>query len=305
MSKNDDLQKLKEISLVSIDSFENDDFTKSNNFINSFYKKLDIYEIKIINSLLYVFSTYSRINKKNIDIQEMFQNVIYNDGFFIIKVQDLIKLTKTTKTLHTINYIDERLTKIADTNFKYLKENDLGELESISTRFIFKHKIIKKNNDIKQAIIKIQIDKELYEDIFSYTKVGYTALNINMNKLKSKIRLGLYEEIKRTTPLKQIRKSQNGNTDISTKSKKIHKYTLDEMNSICGTEFTFKAHIIRKLNIRYKQLLKLNLVENNYSFIKDKNYIYIDINRNTESGKLKNKKDFDISYLVKNEDIEF
>ena len=69
------------------------------------------------------------------------------------------------------------------------------------------------------------------------------------------------------------------------------------MNSICGTEFTFKAHIIRKLNIRYKQLLKLNLVENNYSFTKDKNYIYIDINRNKEN--------FDISSLVKNEDIEF
>ena len=99
-----------------------------------------------------------------------------------------------------------------------------------------------------------------------------------------------FEEIKRITPLKQIRKSQNGNTDISTKSKKIHKYTLDEMNSICGTEFTFKAHIIRKLNIRYKQLLKLNLVENNYSFTKDKNYIFRERLAAIKTGKFTNGK---------------
>ena len=284
MSKANDIKKLKEVNLVSISSFENDDFTKSNNFLNSFYNKLDMYEIKIINSLLYVFNTYSKINKKNVDIQEMFKNITYNDGFFIIKVQDLIKLTKTTNTLHTINYIDEKLTKIADTNFKYLKENEKGELESISTRFIFKHKISRKDNDIKQATIKIQIDKELYEDIFSYTKVGYTALNINMNKLKSKIRLGIYEEIKRITPLKQIRKNLNGTTNISTKSKKIHKYTLEELNNLCGTNLEFKTHMIRKLNIRYKQLLKLNLINDIYTFSKDKNYIYIDINKDEKSN---------------------
>ena len=45
MSKANDIQKLKEINLVSISNFENDDFTKSNNFLNSFYNKLDIYEI--------------------------------------------------------------------------------------------------------------------------------------------------------------------------------------------------------------------------------------------------------------------
>ena len=188
MSKNNDIKKIKEISLVNLDNLINDDFTKSNNFLNAFYNQLDIYEIKIINSLLYVFNSYSKMNKKNIDVQNIFKNVIYDDGYFIIKIQDLIRLTKTTNTLHTINYIDEKLTKIANTNFKYLKENELNELESVSTRFIFKHKILRKSDDIKQAIIKIQIDKELYEDIFSYTRVGYTALNINMNKLKSKVR---------------------------------------------------------------------------------------------------------------------
>ena len=305
MSKNDDIKKIKEISLVSLDTLVNDDFTKSNNFLNGFYNQLDIYEIKIINSLLYVFNSYSKMNKKNIDVQNIFKNVIYNDGYFIIKIQDLIRLTKTTNTLHTINYIDEKLTKIANTNFKYLKENELNELESVSTRFIFKHKILRKSDDIKQAIIKIQIDKELYEDIFSYTRVGYTALNINMNKLKSKVRLGLYEEIKRITPLKQIKKNRNGTTDISSKSKKIHKYTLNDMNYLCGTEFMFKTHIIRKLNIRYKQLLKNNLIEDIYSFTKDKNYIYININKKEDIEKAKKQKELNISSIIKNDNIEF
>lgn len=298
-------KKIKEISLVSLDTLVNDDFTKSNNFLNGFYNQLDIYEIKIINSLLYVFNSYSKMNKKNIDVQNIFKNVIYNDGYFIIKIQDLIRLTKTTNTLHTINYIDEKLTKIANTNFKYLKENELNELESVSTRFIFKHKILRKSDDIKQAIIKIQIDKELYEDIFSYTRVGYTALNINMNKLKSKVRLGLYEEIKRITPLKQIKKNRNGTTDVLSKSKKIHRYTLDDMNYLCGTEFMFKTHIIRKLNIRYKQLLKNNLIEDIYSFTKDKDYLYININKKEDIEKAKKQKELNISSIIKNDNIEF
>ena len=98
MSKNDDIKKIKEISLVSLDTLVNDDFTKSNNFLNGFYNQLDIYEIKIINSLLYVFNSYSKMNKKNIDVQNIFKNVIYNDGYFIIKIQKL-QTIKNTKSI--------------------------------------------------------------------------------------------------------------------------------------------------------------------------------------------------------------
>lgn len=49
-------------------------------------------------------------------------------------------------------------------------------------------------------------DKELYEDIFNYTKIGYTTLNININKVSSKLGVGLYEELKRITNLKQVHK---------------------------------------------------------------------------------------------------
>ena len=73
----------------------------------------------------------------------------------------------------------------------------------------------------------------------------------------------------------------------------------------CGTEFMFKTHIIRKLNIRYKQLLKNNLIEDIYSFTKDKDYLYININKKEDIEKAKKQKELNISSIIKNDNIEF
>ena len=85
-------------------------------------------------------------------------------------------------------------------------------------------------------------DKELYEDIFNYTKIGYTTLNININKVSSKLGVGLYEELKRITNLKQVHKKDN-KYSVKSKYKQNHEYTLEELNEICGTNFKYLTHI--------------------------------------------------------------
>ena len=198
------------IRLVSIRDFKNKDFTKSNNFLNSFYEDLNLREVKIINTLLYVFSTYSKLTKNDEIKKEWFPNVFKKEGFFGFHYQELIKLMNCDKTNITLFELEENLENIRKKSLKYIKFNDTQSIKTY-TSFITKFQIIKQkdlfNNEIvKDTTINIYFDKNLYQDIFEYTKVGYTLLNIDINKIKSKMGIGLYEELKRITPLKQIKK---------------------------------------------------------------------------------------------------
>lgn len=270
------------IKLISINEFNNNDFSKSNNFITKFYKDLDIYEIRIINSLLYIFNTYSKMLKKNNEQKEVFKEVFFNDGFFEIKIQTLISLMKIQNKQLTIQEIENCILKIKNSNLVYIKENG-SRMEKITTSFIYKYKIIKQkdihNNEIaKHSSIQLFFDKELFQDIFNYTKVGYTLMSIDINKIKSKIGIGLYEELKRITPLKQTKKVLN-NFSVSNKFKQIHKYSLADLNDIFGTEFKFLSQILIKMEIQYKKLLELKLIDDIYDFVKEDDFIFIDIVR--------------------------
>ena len=271
------------IRLVSIRDFKNKDFTKSNNFLNSFYEDLNLREVKIINTLLYVFSTYSKLTKNDEIKKEWFPNVFKKEGFFGFHYQELIKLMNCDKTNITLFELEENLENIRKKSLKYIKFNDTQSIKTF-TSFITKFQIIKQkdlfNNEIvKDTTINIYFDKNLYQDIFEYTKVGYTLLNIDINKIKSKMGIGLYEELQRITPLKQIKKKSNSDYSVSNKFKQIHSYTLEELNSICGTNYKYLSKIMEGLEVQYKKLIKKNLVDDIYKFHISNKKIEIEIVR--------------------------
>lgn len=271
------------IRLISIRDFKNKDFTKSNNFLNSFYEDLNLREIKIINTLLYVFSTYSKITKNDEIKKGWFTNVFEKEGFFGFHYQELIKLMNCDKTNITLFELEENLENIRKKSLKYIKFNDTQSIKTY-TSFITKFQIIKQkdlfNNEImKDTTINIYFDKNLYQDIFEYTKVGYTLLNIDINKIKSKMGIGLYEELKRITPLKQIKKKTKDNYSVSNKFKQIHSYTLEELNSICGTNYKYLSKIMEGLEVQYKKLIQKNLVNDIYKFHISNKKIEIEIIR--------------------------
>ena len=143
------------------------------------------------------------------------------------------------------------------TEFTFEYDNGLPYKERIRPKYEFGK--LKTNNNL--AGINIYFDKNLYQDIFEYTKVGYTLLNIDINKIKSKMGIGLYEELRRITPLKQIRKKTSDNYSVSNKFKQIHSYTLEELNNICGTKYKYLSKIIEGLEVQYKKLIKKNLID--------------------------------------------
>ena len=271
------------IRLVSIRDFKNKDFTKSNNFLNSFYEDLNLREVKIINTLLCVYPTYSKLTKNDEIKKEWFPNVFKKEGFFGFHYQELIKLMNCDKTNITLFELEENLENIRKKSLKYIKFNDTQSIKTY-TSFITKFQIIKQkdmcNNEIvKDTTINIYFDKNLYQDIFEYTKVGYTLLNIDINKIKSKMGIGLYEELQRITPLKQIKKKSNSDYSVSNKFKQIHSYTLEELNSICGTNYKYLSKIMEGLEVQYKKLIKKNLVNDIYKFHISNKKIEIEIIR--------------------------
>lgn len=90
--------------------------------------------------------------------------------------------------------------------------------------------------------------------------------------------IGLYEELKRITPLKQIKKSKD-NYSVSNKFKQIHTYTLEEFNDICGTEYKYLSKFLDSLNIQYKKLIDKKLIDDIYRFHIENKKIVIEIVR--------------------------
>lgn len=270
---NKELEELKKenrsLRLQSIKNFTNLDFTKSNNFLTSFYSNLQLNEKRIINSLLYIFSTYSKITKKEELKRKYFQEIFLKEKSFEINFQKFLEIMKIKHNEITLKEFENHLDNIKSYNFKYIKSEENTTIKT-STSFIQKYQIIKKNdlfdNEIvKETSIRIFFDKELFDDIFNFTAIGYTTLNININKIKSSMGVGLYEELKRITNLKQIRK-KNENTIVSNKYKQNHSYSLDELNELFGSDYKFLSKLLQNLLIQHKKLLKMNLIEDIYQF---------------------------------------
>lgn len=267
------IEELKEknrgLRLVSMKDFTNLDFTKSNNFLTSFYSNLQLNEKRIINSLLYIFSSYSKITKKEELKRRFFKEIFLKEKYFEMNFQKLLEIMKIKHNEITLKEFENHLDNIRQYIFKYIKTVENSTVRT-STSFIQKYQIIKKNdlfdNEImKETSIRIFFDKELFDDIFNFTSVGYTTLNININKIKSNVGMGLYEELKRITNLKQIKK-KNEDTIISNKYKQNHSYTLEELNTLFGSNYKYLSKLLPNLEIQHKKLLKMNLIEDIYKF---------------------------------------
>lgn len=270
---NKELEELKKenrsLKLQSIKDFTNLDFTKSNNFLTSFYSNLQLNEKRIINSLLYIFSTYSKITKKEELKRKYFKEIFLKEKSFEINFQKFLEIMKIKHNEITLKEFENHLDNIRLYNFKYIKSEENTTIKT-STSFIQKYQIIKKNdlfdNEIvKETSIRIFFDKELFDDIFNFTAIGYTTLNININKIKSSLGVGLYEELKRITNLKQIQK-KNENTIVSNKYKINHSYSLDDLNELFGSDYKYLSKLLQNLLIQHKKLLKMNLIEDIYKF---------------------------------------
>lgn len=270
---NEETEELKNknrgLRLVSMKDFTNLDFTKSNNFLTSFYSNLQLNEKRIINSLLYIFSSYSKITKKEELKRRFFKEIFLKEKYFEMNFQKLLEIMKIKHNEITLKEFENHLDNIRQYSFKYIKTVENSTVRT-STSFIQKYQIIKKNdlfdNEIvKETSIRIFFDKELFDDIFNFTSVGYTTLNININKIKSNVGIGLYEELKRITNLKQIKK-KNEDTIISNKYKQNHSYTLEELNTLFGSDYKYLSKLLPNLEIQHKKLLKMNLIEDIYKF---------------------------------------
>ena len=273
IEKTEEIEELKNknrgLRLVSMKDFTNLDFTKSNNFLTSFYSNLQLNEKRIINSLLYIFSSYSKITKKEDLKRRFFKEIFLKEKYFEMNFQKLLEIMKIKHNEITLKEFENHLDNIRQYSFKYIKTVENSTVRT-STSFIQKYQIIKKNdlfeNEIvKETSIRIFFDKELFDDIFNFTSVGYTTLNININKIKSNVGIGLYEELKRITNLKQIKK-KNEDTIISNKYKQNHSYTLEELNTLFGSDYKYLSKLLPNLEIQHKKLLKMNLIEDIYKF---------------------------------------
>lgn len=273
IEKTEKIEELKNknrgLRLVSMKDFTNLDFTKSNNFLASFYSNLQLNEKRIINSLLYIFSSYSKITKKEDLKRRFFKEIFLKEKYFEMNFQKLLEIMKIKHNEITLKEFENHLDNIRQYSFKYIKTVENSTVRT-STSFIQKYQIIKKNdlfeNEIvKETSIRIFFDKELFDDIFNFTSVGYTTLNININKIKSNVGIGLYEELKRITNLKQIKK-KNEDTIISNKYKQNHSYTLEELNTLFGSDYKYLSKLLPNLEIQHKKLLKMNLIEDIYKF---------------------------------------
>lgn len=273
IEKTEEIEELKNknrgLRLVSMKDFTNLDFTKSNNFLASFYSNLQLNEKRIINSLLYIFSSYSKITKKEDLKRRFFKEIFLKEKYFEMNFQKLLEIMKIKHNEITLKEFENHLDNIRQYSFKYIKTVENSTVRT-STSFIQKYQIIKKNdlfeNEIvKETSIRIFFDKELFDDIFNFTSVGYTTLNININKIKSNVGIGLYEELKRITNLKQIKK-KNEDTIISNKYKQNHSYTLEELNTLFGSDYKYLSKLLPNLEIQHKKLLKMNLIEDIYKF---------------------------------------
>jgi len=322
-------KKLNYLVLTKTSKFTKKNFDKSNNFTTNFYQNLELNEIKIVNTLLYIFNQYHNyLSKDKTNLGNFLKFFKEEENLFIIPFQDFLKLLKyDTNNNLTIKELENHLENIRKGGLRYVKYNpNTKREERIGTSFITKYKIITNRDLFEQMIeqetrILIKIDKELYTDIFEMNKIGFTTVDIDMNKLQSKMGIGLYEELKRISNLKQIeyRPIGGGKFDriLKNEYKKNFEYTLKEINEICNTDFKQLSHIKQKILIQYKKLVKNNFLHDVYSFETKNKKLKINIDRynfdkseyflkNKESGlnfdELSRK--FEEEYLSKDKDKE-
>lgn len=271
---------------ISLNSnLENENFNKSNSFINKFYKDLHINEIRIINTLIFIFDSFNNKHQKQKEIGEYFKNIVFNNGYFRIKFKDMKKHIQDNNNISYFEMV-EHLKNIKSRNIEYIRtveENGKYFKKKSYTSFIlnfdiFTPKDIFKSDIYSESFFDFYLDKNLYHDIFNLKNsvLGYTKFNINMNKLNSKLGIGLYEELTRITPLKKIKKGKVQEYDYT----EPYTYNLDKLNELFNTNYKYISKMKSKIEVQYKKLLKMELLKDIYIFEYSRNELKISIKRN-------------------------
>ena len=242
----------------------NKTFTKSNNFTNNFYQDLNINQTKIINVLLFIFSSYKNYYKNDSKNLDNIFTIMKEKGTFEIEYKRLLEFLNTTYTNRHYNLqnLKNELEEIRKKSLKYIKiENDIKRERF--TSFILNFEIVSKNEDISinTSRIRVCIDNELYEDIFNYNCVnGYNLYSIQLTKLQSKMSICLYELLEKFLKTKYIEKTRE-TKKIKDKNLKIKYYKLEEINILLNVNYKYLSQILIDIKKQYENIKKENLLD--------------------------------------------
>jgi len=242
----------------------NKTFTKSNNFTNNFYQDLNINQTKIINVLLFIFSSYKNYYKNDSKNLDNIFTIMKEKGTFEIEYKRLLEFLNTTYTNRQYNLqnLKNELEEIRKKSLKYIKiENDIKRERF--TSFILNFEIVSKNEDISinTSRIRVCIDNELYEDIFNYNCVnGYNLYSIQLTKLQSKMSICLYELLEKFLKTKYIEKTRE-TKKIKDKNLKIKYYKLEEINILLNVNYKYLSQILIDIKKQYENIKKENLLD--------------------------------------------
>lgn len=242
----------------------NKTFTKSNNFTNNFYKELNINQVKIINVLLFIFSSYKNYYKNDSKNLNNICLVMKNEGSFEIEYKRLLEFLHSNyknKNFDLVN-LKEELEDIRKKSLRYRKiENEV--LREVYTSFILKFEILTKKEDLtlNSSRVRFTIDKELFEDIFNYNRInGYNLYSIEVTKLQSKLAISLYELLTKFLKTKYVEKDKN-HKKIKDKNLLSKNFTLDEINTLLNVNYKYLSQILIDIKKQYENIKKENLLD--------------------------------------------
>lgn len=221
-------------------------FKKSNLIIDinrGLFTNWTEYDMKLLNSLLYIYSqkTEEEINNTKIgDFQE-------------ILIKDLRDLMNINPKRNYKEIIINSLENIRNFGFN-AKINNKIDYTSFILKFE-KRELLRFPQSYQNQKVKILFDNELFKCILQ--KSNFTLLNIDINKLSSKYAMNIYQIIKMKQ--KQI--------NPITKEKITYvKYNLKELNEIFDTSHKYISKFKHHFENRKKSIIKHNLIKTDFDF---------------------------------------
>jgi hypothetical protein len=201
------------------------------------------YDMKLLNSLLYLYSQKTEEELNNIKIGD------YQE----IYIKDLRDLMNINPKRNYKEIIINSLENIRNFGFNARINNKIDY-----TSFILKfekRELLQLTQSVQNQKVKILFDNELFNCIIQ--KSNFTLLNIDINKLNSKYAMNIYQIIKMKQ--KQI--------NPATKQKITSaKYNLKELNEIFDTNHKYISKFKHHFENRKKSIIKHDLIKTNFEF---------------------------------------
>ncbi len=202
------------------------------------------YEMKLLNSLLYIYSQKNQSDIESIRIGD-YQEI------FIKELKMFMNLSSKSKYKEIIVNSLEKIR-----NFGFNARIN-GKLEYTSFILKFEKKdLLELPQSVKNQKVRILFDNELFKCILQ--RSNFTLLDIDINKLSSKYAIRIYEIIR------MKRKRINPITKQKVTSVK---YNLQELNEIFDTSYKYISKFKHHFENREKSIISKELIgKNNFSF---------------------------------------